>query len=432
MQPLSNVPMVRSGYIVYISVRVHGLQIDHDEVLRGGLHMPWDQSTTMDQKRLFIADYLTRSFSIVELCARYGVSRPTGYKWIDRFLENGQSGLEERSRRPVGCPHRTSDDVVRRVIDLRRKHPHWGAKKLLKILNTRHPEVDWPARSTISELLKRHGLVEKKRRRTYPGHPGKPVTSMDRSNDVWCADYKGEFKTGDGIYCYPLTITDGCTRYLLACKGLYSTNHVRAKSVFKSVFRNFGLPAIIRTDNGPPFATTAIGRLSRLSVWWIRLGIFPELIQPGRPDQNGRHERMHKTLKQETTRPPAATMRAQQFRFNRFVEEFNTVRPHEALDQETPDSRYQTSSREFPLGLPPIEYPSHFETRLVSRNGGFRWSAHRVPITHTLEGEYVGLEEVDDGVWDVYFGTVRLGQMDERTFTIQDALGNRMRKRYKL
>ena len=338
----------------------------------------------MDQKRLFIADYLTRSFSIVELCARYGVSRPTGYKWIDRFLENGQSGLEERSRRPVGCPHRTSDDVVRRVIDLRRKHPHWGAKKLLKILNTRHPEVDWPARSTISELLKRHGLVEKKRRRTYPGHPGKPVTSMDRSNDVWCADYKGEFKTGDGIYCYPLTITDGCTRYLLACKGLYSTNHVRAKSVFKSVFRNFGLPAIIRTDNGPPFATTAIGRLSRLSVWWIRLGIFPELIQPGRPDQNGRHERMHKTLKQETTRPPAATMRAQQFRFNRFVEEFNTVRPHEALDQETPDSRYQTFSREFPLGLPPIEYPSHFETRLVSRNGGFRWSAHRVPITHTL------------------------------------------------
>ena len=360
------------------------------------------------------------------------MSRPTGYKWIGRFLAEGYCGLDERSRRPSACPHRTPEDVVEPILDLRRKHPHWGAKKLLKILNTRPPQIDWPARSTISELLKRHGLVETKRRRTYPGHPGKPRTSMAGPNDVWCADYKGEFRTGDGIYCYPLTITDGCTRYLLECKGLYSTNHIHAKSVFRNVFRNFGLPRIILTDNGPPFATTAIGRLSRLSVWWIRLGISPVLIQPGRPDQNGRHERMHKTLKQETTRPPGATMRAQQCRFNRFVAEFNTERPHEALDQETPNSRYHSSSREFPPRLPPIEYPSHYETRLVSRNGGFRWSAHRVPISHTLEGEYVGLEEVDDGVWDVYFGSVRLGQMDERTFTIQDALGNRMRKRYKL
>jgi len=171
---------------------------------------------------------------------------------------------------------------------------------------------------------------------------------MDQPNHVWCADYKGEFRTGDGIYCYPLTITDGCTRYLLECKGLYSTNHIRANSVFRRVFQTFGLPSIIRTDNGPPFATTVIGRLSRLSVWWFRLGIFPELIQPGRPDQNGRHERMHKTLKQETTRPPGATMRAQQFRFNRFLEEFNTERPHEALDQETPGSLYHSSSRELP------------------------------------------------------------------------------------
>ncbi|HIC24141.1 MAG TPA: transposase, partial [Planctomycetes bacterium] len=282
--------------------------------------------------------------------------------------------MEERSRRPTTCPHRTPDDVVEQVLDLRRKHPHWGAKKLLKILGTRQPHTDWPARSTISELLKRHGLVEKKRRRTYPGHPGKPETPMDQPNHVWCADYKGEFRTGDGIYCYPLTITDGCTRYLLECKGLYSTNHIRANSVFRRVFQTFGLPSIIRTDNGPPFATTVIGRLSRLSVWWFRLGIFPELIQPGRPDQNGRHERMHKTLKQETTRPPGATMRAQQFRFNRFLEEFNTERPHEALDQETPGSLYHSSSRELPARLPPIEYPSHFETRLVSRNGGFRWS----------------------------------------------------------
>lgn len=391
--------------------------------------MPWDQATTMDQKRLFIADYLTGSFPIVELCHRYGISRPTGYKWTDRFLEDGHAGLEERSRRPASCPHQTSDDVVGRILDLRGKHPTWGAKKLLKILGDRHPDIGWPARSTISDLLKRHGLVQKKRRRSWPGHPGKPQTSMEQPNALWCADYKGEFRTRDGIYCYPLTITDACTRYLLECKGLYSTNHVRAKSVFRNIFRNFGLPAVIRTDNGVPFATTAIGRLSRLSVWWIRLGIFPELIQPGRPDQNGRHERMHKTLKQETTRPPAATLRAQQLRFRRFIREFNTVRPHEALGQETPGSLYQPSSREFPSRLPDVEYPSDFETRLVSRNGGFRWSARRVPITHTLEGEYVGLEEVDDGVWDVYFGPLRLGQMDERTFTIQDALGKRRRKK---
>ena len=391
--------------------------------------MPWDQTSTMDQKRLFIADYLARSFTIAELCERYGVSRPTGYKWIARFVESGSAGLEELSRRPRHCPHQTPDNVVEQILQLRRKHPFWGAKKLLKILQKRRPDKDWPGRSTISDLLKRHGLIDKKRRRRYPGHPGKPETSMDVPNDTWCADFKGEFKTGDGIYCYPLTITDGCSRYLLECKGLASTAHKTAKPVFAKIFRRFGLPRIIRTDNGAPFATTAIGRLSRLSVWWIRLGIFPELIQPGRPSQNGRHERMHKTLKQETTRPPAHTMRGQQRRFNRFVDEFNTVRPHEALNDETPATLYTPSTRELPSRLPDIEYPGHFERRLVSRNGGFRWNSTRVPITHTLEGQYVGLEEVDDGLWDVYFGPVRLGQMDERTRTIQDALGNRKRRR---
>ena len=391
--------------------------------------MPWDHRSAMDQKRLFIVDYLSRSFTIVELGERYSVSRPTAYKWIHRFLNHGYSGLEELPRRPSRCPHRTSDERVEAILALRRKHPSWGAKKLLKILNKRRPNTRWPARSTVSDILKRHGLIETTRRRQYPGHPGKPTTSMNRPNDTWCADYKGEFKTRDGIYCYPLTITDGCTRYLLECKGLLSTGLERAKPVFVKIFREYGLPRIIRTDNGPPFATTAIGRLSRLSVWWIRLGIFPELIQPGCPQQNGRHERMHKTLKGETTRPPAATLRAQQSRFNRFKEEFNQVRPHEALDQETPASVYTASRREYPVRLSKVEYPDHYEKRLVSRNGGFRWRSTRVPITHTLEGEYVGLEEVDDGRWDVYFGPVRLGQLDERTLTIKDALGNRMRRR---
>lgn len=391
--------------------------------------MPWDQTSAMDQKRLFIADYLSRSFTIVELCDRYGVSRPTAYKWIQRFLDRGYSGLEELPRRPSRCPHRTADELVQAILDLRRKHPSWGAKKLLKILAKRRPGQQWPARSTVADILKRHGLIKKRRRRAYPGHPGKPMTPMDRPNEVWCADYKGEFKTGDGIYCYPLTISDGCSRYLLECKGLCSTSHRLAQPVFLRTFRQYGLPRIIRTDNGAPFATTAIARLSRLSVWWIRLGIYPELIEPGRPQQNGRHERMHRTLKRETTRPPAATLRSQQFRFNRFREEYNNVRPHEALDLETPHSCYTTSRQPYPGRLPTVEYPDHFEKRLVSRNGGFRWCSERVPLTHTLEGQYVGLEEVDDGRWDVYFGRVRLGQLDERTFTIKDALGRRARRR---
>ena len=391
--------------------------------------MPWAQTSTMDHKHLFITDYLTRSFSVSELCARFGISRPTGYKWIGRFLEQGHPGLEELSRRALSCPHRTAEELLEPLLELRRKHPTWGAKKLLGVLRRRRPETQWPARSTVSDLLKRHGLVEHKRTRRRPGHPGKPETSMNSPNHVWCADFKGEFKTGDGIYCYPLTVTDGFSRFLLGCKGLHSTGHAGAKPVFKRLFQEFGLPRIIRTDNGAPFATTAIGRLSRLSVWWIRLGVFPELIQPGRPSQNGRHERMHKTLKQETTRPPAATMRGQQLRFNRFIEEFNTMRPHEALGQETPASLYTSSPRPYPSRLPTVEYPDHFEKRLVSRNGGFRWLNQRVPISHTLQEQYVGLEEVDDGIWDVYFGAVRLGQMDERTYKIEDALGNRMRRK---
>lgn len=391
--------------------------------------MPWDHTSIMDQKRLFVADYLTRSFTIVELCDRYGISRPTAYKWIDRFLNRGYQGLEELPRRPSRCPHRTPDELVEILLELRGKHPTWGPKKLLKVLRRRRPSTDWPARSTVAHILKRHGLVVPERRRTYAGHPGKPMSTMAHPNDVWCGDYKGEFKTRDGVYCYPLTVTDGCSRYLLECKALLSTEHALAKPVFVKLFRQYGLPGIIRTDNGTPFASTAIGRLSRLSVWWIRLGIFPELIEPGRPAQNGRHERMHKTLKGETTRPPAATLRGQQIRFNRFRQEYNEDRPHEALDQETPASIYTPSTREYPERLPQVEYPEHFEKRLVSRNGGFRWLSARVPITHTLEGQYVGLEEVDDGKWDVYFGHVRLGQLDERTFTIKDALGKRMRKR---
>ncbi len=389
--------------------------------------MPWSETSAMDQKRLFIKDYIRGSFGMAELCRRYGIARPTGYKWVARFEARGFPGLQERSRRPKGCSHETAIEITEAVLEFRRKHPYWGAKKLLSVLEKRHPLVKWPARSTVCDLFSRHGMIDKKRRRKYPGHPGKPTDSMDAANDTWCVDFKGEFKTGDGRYCYPLTATDGFSRFILGCKGLTSTAHVGAQPVFRRLFKEYGLPRIIRSDNGVPFATTAIGRLSRLSIWWIRLGIYPELIEPGHPEQNGRHERMHKTLKQETTRPPAATMRGQQIRFDRFREEFNEERPHEALGQNTPASRYAPSPRTFPFRLPAIEYPAHFEQRLMSRNGGFRWASKRVPLSHLLEGQYIGLEEVGDGVWDVYFSNVRLGQMDERLLRVEDALGRRMR-----
>jgi hypothetical protein len=251
---------------------------------------------------------------------------------------------------------------------------------------------------------------------------------MTAPNGIWTADFKGHFKTRNGVYCYPLTIVDGFSRYLLACQGLLSTSIALARPIFHRLFQEYGVPDIIRTDNGVPFATTALGRLSTLSVWWIRLGIRPELIEPASPYQNGRHERMHRTLKAEATRPPSATLQAQQVRFNRFRHEYNEDRPHEALNQETPASCYQPSSRALPRQLAPLEYPGHFEVRLVSRNSGLRWNRRWVCVTHTLAGEYVGLEEVGDGLWDVYFGPLKLGRMDERLLRIEDHKGRTVRK----
>jgi transposase InsO family protein len=382
--------------------------------------MPWQESSLMDQRTQFIADYRRGLEPVAELAARYGISRKTAYKWIERYDAAGPAGLLDRSRRPSSCPHATDSTTVEAILEARRHHPRWGAKKLLRLLARRAPQRAWPARSTICDLLKRHDLIPPRRRRPRVGHPGRPLTPMTAPNEIWTADFKGQFKTRDGAYCYPLTLVDGFSRYLLACQGRRSTAIVTARPVFRRAFEDFGLPRIIRTDNGVPFATTALGRLSLLSVWWIRLGISPELIEPAHPEQNGRHERMHRTLKAEATRPPAANLQAQQTRFNRFRTEYNEERPHEALDQETPASAYQRSSRRLPDRLPPIEYPAHFEVRRVSENSGIRWKRDWVCVTHTLAGEYVGLEEVDDGLWDVYFGPVRLGRMDERLGRIED------------
>jgi transposase InsO family protein len=383
----------------------------------------------MDQRTQFIADYLRGCLSITELCALYDVSRKTGYKWIDRYLHYGPAGLDERSRKPRASANQTDQEIVTALLESRRRHPSWGAKKLLVLLHKGHPRWELPGRSTVCDILSRHGMVPKQRQRRRIGHPGKPTRSILAPNDLWCADYKGQFKTGNGIYCYPLTVTDGYSRYLLSCQALDSTAVAGAKPVFTRLFKEYGLPTRIRTDNGVPFATTTLARLSALSAWWVRLGVMPELIEPGKPQQNGSHERMHRTLKDETTRPPAGNLSAQQRKFNRFRDEFNHERPHEALDQQTPASQYQPSSREMPNKIPPLEYPNRFEVRYVSANGGIRWNKHFVCVSSVCIGEHVGFEEIDNGIWNVYFGPLKLGRFDERHMRIEDQYGKLKRQR---
>ena len=390
--------------------------------------MPWSQTSPMDQRTQFIADYLRESLSTTDLCALYGVSRKTGYKWIDRYLRDGPAGLDERSCKPRGSPNQTDPEIVTAILEMRRRHPSWGPKKLLVLLCKGHPRWDFPARSTVCNILSRHGMVPKQRQRRRIGHPGKPASAILAPNDLWCADYKGQFKTGNGHYCYPLTVTDGYSRYLLGCQALDSTAVAGAKPVFTRLFKEYGLPMRIRTDNGVPFATTTLARLSALSAWWVRLGVMPELIEPGKPQQNGRHERMHRTLKDETTRPAAGSLSAQQRKFNHFRDEFNNERPHEALDLQTPASQYQPSLREMPNKIPPLEYPDRFEVRYVSGNGGIRWNRSWVNVSSVCIGEYVGFEEIDDGIWNVYFGPLKLGRFDERHMRIEDQYGKLKRK----
>jgi putative transposase len=391
--------------------------------------MPWSETCTMDLRIQFIRDWLTRRHTVVDLCARYCVSRKTGYKWIDRYLQFGPDGLLERTHAAKRVHNKTAPEAVEALLALRLKHPSWGAKKLLHQLALRQPELELPGRTTVCDILSRSGLVAKRPHRRTVGHPGRPSSPIALPNDCWSADFKGHFRTGDGIYCYPLTVTDNFSRYLLGCQGLHATTHDDSKAVFTRLFKEYGLPRRMRTDNGVPFAaSSALARLSRLSVWWIKLGVMPELIEPGKPQQNGRHERMHRTLKAETLKPPAANARAQQRRFDAFQLEFNNERPHEALDMRTPSQLYQPSNRPMPNKPQAMEYPDRFEVRYVSANGGVRWHGHWLNVTSSLVDEHVGFEEVDDGQWDVYFGPVKLGRFHERLMCIEDHLGQLKRR----
>jgi len=383
----------------------------------------------MDQRVQFVTDARRGQVEMTTLYARYTICRKTGYKWLERYAAGGPAALCEQSRRPHTSPTATPPTVVAALCALRARHPTWGGKKLVAVLARRFPQLPALAPSTAAALLKRLGLITHQRRRRPLSHPGRPSTDMRTPNAVWTTDFKGQFPTGDGVLCYPLTVADGASRYLLACRALRSVRTSETRPMFEQLFRERGLPERIRSDNGVPFATTALGRLSLLSVWWIRLGICPELIEPGHPEQNGRHERMHRTLKRETLRPPAATHRAQQRVFDRFQQEFNEERPHEALGQCTPASCYTASGRPYPTKLPALEYPAQCEVRRVSRNGGIRWKNHWVNVSHVLADEYIAFDEIDDGLWDVHFGALLLGRFHEPLLRIEDANGDLARTR---
>ena len=390
--------------------------------------MPWKEVSPMSERSRFIRDCLSTEWSMAELCDSYGISRKTGYKWLNRFCEEGKPGLTDRSRAPLSCPHKTPDHIVELIIEARNHHPSWGPKKLLAILSKKHPDYPWPAQSTTAGILSRNGLIKPRRRTRRPGHPGRPDTAMNQPNEIWTIDFKGQFRTRDGNYCYPLTVADGYSRYLLGCQALLSPCYKDTRRIMVGLFRQYGLPSIIRSDNGTPFASAAIGRISRLSVWWLRLGIYPELIEPAHPEQNGRHERMHRTLKAETTKPPAGNRNAQQRRFNTFQRTYNQERPHEALGQNTPASVYTPSNTRFTDDPEPFQYPGHFEVRKVSKNGGIRWNFKWVNVSHVLGGEHVGLEEVDNYLWNVYLGPLWLGRFHEKELRIEDALGRKQRR----
>ena len=373
--------------------------------------MPWQEMSAVDARAAFIREFLEDVDTMTELCERYGISRQTGYTWVARYDTEGIGGLQDRSRRPQRSPRATSQAVIDALIAARRRRPTWGPKKLLS--------REWqlaarPACSTASAILKREGLVAKSRRRVRPGHPGAPPPAVAEPNAVWTLDFKGHFRV-DGQWCYPLTVIDCCTRYVLGCHALPSTNTDLTRRVLQREFQHYGLPERIRSDNGVPFATSwAVARLSPLAVWWIHLGIVPELITPGCPQQNGRHERFHRTLKAETAQPPAATWAAQQQRFVRYRQVFNQERPHEALGQRPPAEFYVPSPRPYPKTLPPLIYPGDCALRRVGPSGSVTWSGHAVFVSHVLTQEDVAFRPLADGVWAVFFGPLLLGHLDER------------------
>lgn len=375
----------------------------------------------MEERFRFIEDWKRQDDSVAELCRRYGVSRETGYKWIARYQEDGIEGLKDRSRAPHHHANEVVEEVADAVVALRGAHPRWGPEKLRASLQRQAPEIQWPAASTIGEILKRQGLVIPRGKRSHATPSTQPLAHASEPNIVWCTDFKGWWVCGDGKRCYPLTLTDACSRYLLRCQVMPDQQGWRIHPVYEAAFREYGLPDRMRNDNGSPFATVGLAGLSHLSVWWIKLGILPERIQPGKPQQNGRHERMHLTLKQEAQPIPAASLRAQQEALDNFRRCYNEQRPHAALEQKTPQECYRCSPRSYPSRVPEVEYPAGYSVRRVDQNGQFRWRSVNIYSTRALAGEWVGLEAIAEDRWRVWFSFYEIGELQAGAEAVQPA-----------
>jgi putative transposase len=384
--------------------------------------MPWTETQVMDERMSFVVDWQREDWSVAALCRRYGVSRKTGYKWIERYQACGLDGLKNRSSAAQHHPNEVEASIAEAVIGVRIAHPSWGPKKIKAWLSMQRPQTAWPAPSTIAELLDRRGLVRHRRRRRHVPAPGGPLSPALAANDVWGIDFKGWFRTGDGARCEPLSLSDLASRYVLRLQAFPRIDGEQVWPVIEAAFFEFGLPRVMRSDNGAPFASTAVGGLSRLGVRLIKAGVVPERIKPGRPQQNGRHERLHLTLKQDTASPPAATLRAQQQRFDDFRTIFNEERPHEALSQTPPAHHYDPPPRPYSGRLRQPDYGSDQTVRRVRDNGCIKWHGSELFISQALTGEPVGLHETDDGQFEVRYGPIALGAIDrDHKFTARKA-----------
>lgn len=376
--------------------------------------MGWQETRVQDERTRFVLEVEAGERPLAALCRAYSISRKTGYKWLARFEQGGVAALADRSRAPRRHPNAVAEQVEQAVLALRARKPYWGERKLRAWLERERPEQDWPAASTIGALLKRRGLTAPPQRRRR-ATPSAELIAPDGPNRVWAIDFKGWFRTGDGRRCDPLTISDTASRYLLRCQAVERPDYRHVRPLLEATFREYGLPARLRSDNGPPFASTGLGGLSRLSVWLIRLGVRPERIQPGHPEQNGRHERLHRTLKSQTAAPPRATGRAQQRAFDRFRNEYNHERPHEALGMRTPASVYQASARRFPDRLPQLDYDARWLVRSVTQHGDTQLFSRRIFLSEALAGERIAFEQADGG-WRVWFGPLELAWLEEKQF----------------
>ena len=384
--------------------------------------MPWKVESMANQKQKFISLYETGRFTKSDLCREFGISRPTGNAIIKRYEAQGWDALEERSRKHADHPFRTSLEIEEAIVAERNRHPHWGARKVRVILMRTFDASALPSETTVNNIMKKHGLtVPRKtgRRRITDQHPR---YDPETPNEIWSADFKGKFRMRNREYCNPLTIADSKSRYLFAIKALDRADTESCKPIFERVFRENGLPQKLHTDNGSPFGNAvSLRRMTRLSVWFMEIGIIPVYSDPACPQQNGRHERMHRDLKAEATRPPGNSLRSQQKLFDRFLQEYNMVRPHEALGMKTPSDVHIRSEREYPGIIRDWDYKTTYQPKMVTVNGAMRWKDKGfVMISTALSGKYIGLDELDDGVWGVYYRQVALGYFSERTMKVYE------------